>query len=295
MAAYRIWLGLLVTGSLGAIPPWGQAPPGNPLSGPPPLTEPGPTAILTAPPGQPAGLPPGSYAGPYCGGVPAGCCGPVGGNGPISYELYVRTGPTLVVGGSVPFGDALNYGWNVTGGGRSLFFNQAGDAAWALDIGVGYTHILGDDETVLNVFPRERFVDQNPGTSTTTPVPSTLRRFQWTTFNYGVGRDWWLNGPGFVGAECSWNSRIGLDVGGRWGTAHVDMYPVQIENAYLRRHGITHSVFVGANWNCEVPMGAWILTGGLRTEWGYTWTNIIPPNDGNIQTVNLLLTFGVRF
>ena len=42
-------------------------------------------------------------------------------------------------------------------------------------------------------------------------------------------------------------------------------------------------------------MGAWILFGGLRGEWGHNWMNLVPPQDGNIQDVNVLLTLGVRF
>ena len=54
------------------------------------LTAPvGPAAL---PPGAPA-LPPGAYGSPWYTDGP-GCCGPVGRNGQIAYELHADTGPT---------------------------------------------------------------------------------------------------------------------------------------------------------------------------------------------------------
>src|SRR5713101_4542605 len=61
------------------------------------------------------------------------CCGPIGGDGPIQAELFVRTGPSLPVEGPI-FGHVLETGWKVEGGGRSLFFNPTMDAAWNIDL-----------------------------------------------------------------------------------------------------------------------------------------------------------------
>ena len=297
----------------GLLPP---PPPSSTVSGPtqpltPPVSHaPDATAVLTAQPGLPAGgLPPGSVTSPWCGGSPAGagCCGPYGANGPISYELYFRTGPSILVGEAQFAGTLHNVGWNVAVGGRSLFLDKSGDAAWVLDFGLGYTYHSGDRETVINALPTPRFVGvqtdsdraQNPSATPTTnidtPIPAVLQRVMLTTFNYAVGRDWWLNGPAAVGAEQGWNSRVGFDVGGRWGTAHSEFIPLTTNVQYFRRQGITHSLFLGTHWTAEVPMGAWILFGGARAEWGKTWTNLIPPNDGDMQNVNLLLSAGIRF
>lgn len=315
------WAGIVGTVGLGQAPrPSGPGlfPPPPPPAGPtgsatpaPPMPGPDATAVLTAQPGLPAGvLPPGSVQSPWCGGSPAGagCCGPYGANGPVSYELYFRTGPSILVG-EATFGSTLrNIGWNTAVGGRSLFFDKAGDAAWVIDLGLGYTYHSGDRETILNVVPTPRFVgaqtdadraragqNATPTTNINTPIPFTVQRVMNTTFNYGVGRDWWLNGPGYVGAEQCWNSRVGLDVGGRWGTAHVELLPQSTDIQFMRKQGITHGVYLGTHWDAEVPMGAWILFGGVRAEWGKTWTNLLPPNDGDMQDVNLLLTVGVRF
>jgi hypothetical protein len=301
MAAQRIrlgvvWAGLLVTGPAA----FAQPGPGMALPPPPPnsLGAGAPTTVLTAPPGMPAAdhVAPPAGQGLWCGDVPAGagCCGPVGANGPVTYELYTRTGPSFIIGGGNVLDGALKFGWNVTGGGRSLFFNPAGDAAWYLDLGLGYTYTTGTDR-VINVFsPRERETNgQLAGPDEIHPF--RVRDLHRTTFNYGIGRFWWLNGPGYIPAEGGWNSRVGFDVGGRWGTNHVDLIPVANPNGYLRRNGISHGIYGGANWDWERSMGSWILFGGLRTEFGQNWMNLVPPQDGNIQDLNVLFTLGVRY
>jgi hypothetical protein len=296
-----VWAGLLVAGPAVSAQPG----PAVPLPPPPPtsLGVGTPTATLTAPPGVPVAAPaPLSGPGLWCGDVPAGagCCGPVGANGPLTYELYTRTGPSFVIGGGNVFAGALEFGWNVTGGGRSLFFNQAGDSAWYLDLGLGYTYTRGGDR-VINVFsPRERISDEGDPNFGQLAGPDEIHPFRVralhrTTFNYALGRFWWLNGPGYLPAEADWNSRVGFDVGGRWGTNHVDLEPVAEPTNYLRRTGISHGIYVGANWDWERPMGAWVLFGGLRAEWGHNWMNLVPPQDGNVQDINALLTLGVRF
>src|SRR5262249_36341350 len=63
------------------------------------------------------------------------CCGPIGGNGPIRADLYIRNGPSVPVEGPL-LGQVLRTGWDVAGGGRSLFFNPQCTAAWTVDLGV---------------------------------------------------------------------------------------------------------------------------------------------------------------
>ena len=306
MAAQRIRLGvvgaaLLVVGPAAVA----QTDQGSRLPPPPPtsLGTGAPTAVLTAPPGVPtADHAPPPNPGLWCGDTLAGvgCCGPVGANGPVTYDLYIRTGPSFIIGGGNVFSGALESGWNVTGGGRSLFFNQAGDSAWYLDLGLGYTYTSGGDR-VINVFsPRETISDPNDPNFGELAGPDEIHPFRVrslhrTTFNYALGRFWWLNGPGYLPAAADWNSRVGFDVGGRWGTNHVDLIPVAEPDNYLRRHGVSHGIYVGANWDWERTMGAWVLFGGLRAEWGHNWMNLAPPQDGNIQDINALLTLGVRF
>jgi len=51
-----------------------------------------------------------------------GDAGPTGGNGPITYELYTLTGPSLAIGGSELSG-RLKTGWTIGTGVRTLLFD----------------------------------------------------------------------------------------------------------------------------------------------------------------------------
>jgi len=251
-----------------------------------------PVGTLTAP----TGLPAGSYASPWYTDGP-GCASPIGGHGPVSYEVYWRTGPDFAFG-SGPFTDRLHMGWNVGGGARSLFFNPAGDAAWALDLGLSYTYNRGSNDDLLDLFLRQP--DAQGANNQAIVQPDTfqnvrLRGLHRTSFNFGLGRDWFLWGNGLPGGEEGWNFRAGADIGGRWGTAHVDLVPIDEVGGYNRRQGVYHGLYIGFHSNFEVPMGGWIWFGGTRVEWGYDWMNLVPPIKGDVQSVNLLFTGGVRF
>src|SRR5437870_320520 len=78
------------------------------------------------------------------------CCGPVGGNGPIGYELFLRGGLSLPVEGK-NFGHVLDVGWEVEGGARSLFFNPAMDRDWSIDFGI--SNILNRGQHSDRKFP----------------------------------------------------------------------------------------------------------------------------------------------
>jgi hypothetical protein len=264
----------------------------------PPSRIAGPDAVgaLTGPVG-PNGLPAGSYISPWFSDGP-GCCGPVGRNGQLAYELYTYTGPNLVFG-SGTFTDRLNVGWMVGGGGRSLFFNPAGDAAWVVDLGLSYTYNRGASGDFVDVFIRQPPAT-NPATGALVPradilTTSRIRGLHRTSFNFGLGRDWFLWGAGNPGEEAGWNVRAGTDVGGRWGTAHVDLVPQNQVNGYARRQKVYHGVYIGAHMNCEVPLGGWIWCAGLQGQWGYDWMDIVPPLKGDVQNVNILMTTGFRF
>jgi hypothetical protein len=247
---------------------------------------------LMAPPGLPAG----SYGSPWYSDGP-GCCGPVGRHGPVSYDIYFSTGPSLPFG-SGAFTDRLHLGWLVGGGGRSLFFNQAGDAAWAVDLGLNYIYNRGSNDDFLNVFTRTPPL--TGANNRAIPQPDVfqtvrIRGLSRTAFNFAVGRDWFLWGNAMPGGEDGWNFRVGADVGGRWGTAHVDMVPLDDPTGYSRRQKVFHGLFFDFHSNLEVPVGAWIFFAGTRVQWGYDWMNIVPPLKGDVQNVNLLLTTGFRY
>ena len=64
---------------------------------------------------------------------------------------------------------------------------------------------------------------------------------------------------------------------------------------YARRQKVTHGIFLATHGTCEIPMGTWIFFAGLRAEWSYDWTNLVPPMNGNMHNLNFLLHSGIRF
>ncbi|MBA4063168.1 MAG: hypothetical protein C0501_05540 [Isosphaera sp.] len=255
---------------------------------------PDPYGTLT---GQAPGLPAGAYPSPYFTDGP-GCCGPLGRHGRVGYEIFAFTGPAFIFGDG-PFAD-LRVGWATGGGGRSLFFNPAHDAAYVAEIGLSYAYNGGPQNRFLNIFVRQP-PTQDPFTGQQVASPDALttvaiRGLHRTNFNFALGRDWWANGPGSVGLAEGWNLRCGVLVGGRWGTAHVDLIPQDDpRNGYARRQNVTHGVFGAVHVGAEVPLGSTVLFGGLRGEYGYDWNNLIPPFQGNINGYQLQLTAGLRF
>lgn len=254
---------------------------------------------LTAVPGT-TGLPPGSYASPWYGNS-LGCCGPMGRNGPVDYELYVQTGPNIPFG-SGAFTDHLNVGWGLNGGGRTMFFNPEGDAAWVVDLGLGYIYNRGKSDDFIDMFIRTPSLQQTnaAGQTVVTPqadrfVTTRIRGLHRSSFNFALGRDWFLWGSGLPGGEDGWNLRVGADVGGRWGTAHIDLVPINTSDTYARRQKVFHGVTLGFHSNFEMPVGGWIWFIGSRAEYGYDWLNIAPPIKSDIQNVNLTFSTGIRF
>jgi hypothetical protein len=270
---------------------------GSPFLAPPAAPAPSATGVLTAPATglpPPPPLVPGGYAGPYCGSGPAGGCnGPVGGNGPLTYELYLYTGPSFIVGGDKFIQAALGTGWALSSGGRTLHFNTTQDAAWTLTTGIFYLY-SGGDRDYIGVATRP------PGAQNQlAPVAEPVNAFRVKSFNrvgleFAVGRDWWLDGPA---GSCpgDWNSRVGVDVGGRWGHNSVSLNPLVNPAEYFRRSDTMHAVTLGAHYTLEVPMGAWAGFLGGRVQWAYNWTNVVPPIGGNTQDLGILFAAGVRF
>lgn len=260
-----------------------------------PTTNQPPIGKYGVPPPSVEGLPPGSVTSPWCGARPAGwCCGPTGRNGPIGYELYTFTGPNQVIGGD-DFSKTLNTGWTVGGGGRSLFFNRPGDAAWVLDLGLSYTYNQGDATDVLGVFtPAPLDTTTNQPTAPDQVNSFRVRGLARTNFNVAIGRDWFLNGPGNNGSTGN-NCRVGTAFGGAWGTSHVDLVPVADVTNYLRKSGVTHGIFGSAHADWERPVGGWVLFFGGELRLGYTWADLVPPVGSDILDLNFLLRLGVRY
>jgi hypothetical protein len=249
------------------------------------------------PPQQMMGVPKGSYPAPTDTDMP-GCCGPLGHDGRIGEEVYTDTGPTIPFGNG-QFIHRLELGWMVGAGGRVLFFNQAHDAAWVSDLGWSYQYNRGNQWSPMMLDVRQPNTT-NATTGAIEKQPDVLtnvfvRDIDRTTFNFAIGRDWWFWGPGATGAEKDWNLRIGGLVGGRWGTAHVDLIPVADIHGYFRRQNAITGVFVELHSNLEVPLGSVIFFAGVQVQYGYDWTNLAPPVPGDISSINVLLTTGFRF
>src|SRR5438067_1285678 len=153
---------------------------------------------------------------------PPDCCGPLTDHNPLKTELYLRSGWVL------PFGDgqlarSLRSGWGIEGGARTLFFNDPGDAAWVIDLGLTnfYNHANDHPATVqlLNI----RGTDAAGNVTTIPSQLATIRSLNRTYVNAGFGREWYLFGgaAGTRDTPCPASWRVGLDLGGRWGTEQL--------------------------------------------------------------------------
>lgn len=202
-----------------------------------------------------------------------GCCGPVGGDGPIKTELYLRTGPTLPVEGTI-FGHVLETGWIVEGGGRSLFFDPGMDRAWAIDLSLRNIRNQGqrnDFDLVLGV-PR--------------PARATVRNLNRTVVDVGLGREWYCWAP----SSNKTTLRYGIDVSGGLGTERLELHE------FPHRTDFMADLRLALHADFEVPRGCCTFFAGFRTEWVYNWMmDLIQDNDSELEDVNFLFTFGVRF
>jgi hypothetical protein len=242
------------------------------------------------------------------------CCGPIGGNGPIKEELYLRTGPSLPVGGPI-FGHVLTTGWEVQGGGRVLFFNPEGDRAWTADLSIN--SIWNGGQHADRTFPLYLLVPVPPAVAGAAPdtaraaTQAFVRDLNRTSVDLTLGREWYLMGKA---ASCgcgqpSW--RVGIDGGVGYGSEASNVHIMTIPglpaidttngnpltvDTIRRRTDTIASALVALHTDVEIPCGCCIWQFGFRAEWAYTWSDILQrQNDSNMMDLNLLLTFGVRF
>lgn len=206
------------------------------------------------------------------------CCGPIGGDGPIGGELYLRGGPNIILGGS-HFARALRPGIELMGGGKSLFFTPEGDRAWIVDLGVSFTENGGRGEETFDLNGQQ----------------VRLRKLDRTAVSLGLGHDWFVKGPGFVGGSWDPNFRFGIDGGARWGTAHVNLTTTDGLNSFFREQSVYGAAFAALHFDVEVPVGAWTLLAGVRGEWSYSFMDPLPGMNVHLQDLNLLLTIGARY
>jgi hypothetical protein len=214
-----------------------------------------------------------------------GCCGPVGGDGPIEYEVYMRSGFNFTLGGSA-FGSQLKPGWDITGGARTLFFNPEADRAWTADLSISdVSNQATDKRSVFRLFN----LTQPTGGAAIPETDVRIRNLNRTYANVSGGREWYLQGS----ADCARTDRtwrVGVDLGGRYGTEKLNV------TNFTHLTDVNAGLFVAVHSDVEIPMGSCIFIGGVRGEYGYTWSDILQrQNNSDVQDINLLATLGVRF
>jgi len=209
----------------------------------------------------------------------------MGCNGPIGYELFLRTGVSLPASGPI-FGHTLETGWDIEGGVRSLFFNPAMDRDWSIDLSIN--NILNRGQRSDITFPYNILQTNQTGALSTLTIPASIRELNRTDVNVGLGLDWYL-----VGTACACDAprwRVGLDAGGRLGTAKVEFFQTTHHTDTIG------GVYVGLHTDLELPRGCCTFLVGFRVEWDYTWMDILQiQNDSDLMDVNFLATFGVRY
>src|SRR5205823_4028794 len=184
------------------------------------------------------------------------CCGPRGANGPITYELYVRSGPSLPVGPSNGLAGTLEAGWLVQGGGRSLFYNSNCTSACIIDLGLGNIWNHGNQPNRTFLINESFF-----------PVATlALNR---TYASAGGGKEWYLLGPA---NNCKFNWRIGVDGGGQLGTERLDLRDPGAPNGsnFRRRNDIFGGLYTGLYTDLTIPLQSCSFITGFRAEWVYT-------------------------
>jgi hypothetical protein len=215
----------------------------------------------------------------------------IGGNGAIRSEIYLRAGPSVPVAGAF-FGHTLSTGWDIQGGGRTLFFNTEGDAAWTVDISVSNINNIGqhsDKSVTLHhvIVPGPQSIF---GGATSQALPSinvTTRSLNRTFFNLGFGREVYLMG---MPEEEGMSWRVGFDGGARYGSVKLETHEL------MHRTDTIAGAFVALHSDVEYPYGCITLLGGFRLEWAYTWMDILQvQNNSDVQDLNILFTAGIRF
>jgi hypothetical protein len=222
---------------------------------------------------------------------PFSCFCPIGGNGPIQSEIYVRAGVDFPFG-SGEMARSLTTGWEIQGGARVLFFTEEDrSSAWVADLGLVNSYNRADRPDIQ--IPLSVLVDNGTGTKVRTNFGSnglpgvTVVDENRTFASLGFGKEWWYAlGEGYDAPRLRW----GLDVGGRYGSASAGF------NEIRHRTGVIEAFFSDVHSDLEFPCGCCTYYTGLRAEYSYTFSNILQSqNNADVQGMTILATLGVRF
>jgi hypothetical protein len=228
----------------------------------------------------------------YITGRKCDCCGPVGGDGPLFSELYVRGGLSFPMGGNALARSLDAPGWMIEGGGRLLLFDPSMNGAWAIDLGLSNTwnsaHAPKIHIPISVLVPNALGTPTLVNFGTDTGVPGvTVNTLNQTYVNVGVGRECYLLDPANA-AGARW--RVGLDLGGRYGVEELGL------NEIRHRVDTVAGVYAAIHSDVEIPCCSVVFVAGIRGEYSYTWSDILQhQNDSDLQQINLLFTAGVRF
>lgn len=219
------------------------------------------------------------------------CCGPVGGNGPIGYEVYARTGPATPVWGG-KLSDIMTTGWQVQGGGRSLFFNAEDTAAWTGDLNLTHQYFHAKSGSII---PQGVGIESGPTVDNPQQhlaailiLPVTVRSFNQTMVGASIGRECYLKGTAHS-CGCKW--RVGMDVGGRWGACTVNFAEIRhLTDTVYGPFGAIHT-------DVEVPItSCCTFIGGLRFECDWLHNEVLRNlNSSDFGSVGYLINLGVGF
>lgn len=211
---------------------------------------------------------------------PKCCNGPFGKHPEIGMELYSRFGASIPLGDGPLMSRNTGAGFTAQVGARTLFYNQAYTRAWVVDTSISNTRNSGPSfhdeipyKTIINAVPPINF-----------DSTVTVRDYNRTFVNLGVGRDWYMSPA--LGQPVGW--RFTVDGGAGWGTSRVNL------NELTHRGDVVGRMYTGAMANYE--FGCWhsIVHVGFRTEYSYTWSDVFR-RESDLSEINLLMNFGVRY
>lgn len=260
---------------------------GEPIKPPAPSSD-SPIAAIT----QPPQLPPGSVSSPWSGPGGTGCCGPVGKHGPIMNEIFLRTGVNVLTSGGL-IKETLQTGYTQSIGGRSLFFNPVGSAAWTAELGIDYFFNNGsksDFEYPIDVVSPPN----QPNIQNT--IFASIREYNRAALHVALGREYYMFTPAYQSGK---NFRLGGDIGFRYGYSRLNLNTISEDGSVVdfdRRSDVYKGFFLSLHTDYEVPLNCcWTFVTGFRTEYGFNYSNIARLQNCDWTEVNFLLNFGVRF
>src|SRR5262249_36761701 len=159
------------------------------------------------------------------------------------------------------FGRNLDTGWMIEGGARAMFFNPSWSAAWAAELSVSNTYNPShSDNTIFLGHNINQFV--------------SVRALNRTFVNAGIGREWYLWSAANADGH---HLRFGADFGGRYGAATVKF------NEIRHRTQVIEGIYAAIHTDLEIPWGRCTYLAGVRGEYGFTWSNIFMPGQGDMQ------------